>query len=129
MLNFKVLLMTLIAAPLSSCMTTPKSTEPALPPGHNFSYTVSDRETVNLIQAFDDGSTTYLQFKETPPALVDIRHGRDNEALVVTLDQRFAEVPGVYPTLRVSVARHIATVINQAAPAAANGSCQWAEHG
>lgn len=122
MLNFRSVLVTLIAAPLGSCMTTLKGAEPALPVGHNFSYAVSDRENVNLIQAFDDGSTTYLQFKETPPASVDIRQEPGDKPLVVTLDQRYAKVPGVYPTLRVSVGGHIATVINQAAPAASNVS-------
>lgn len=122
MWNLKKLLVTLIAAPVGSCMTTFKSTEPALPLGHNFSYSLSDRENVNLIQAFDDGSTTYLQFKEAPPAAVDIRQERDDQPLVVTLDQRYAKVPGVYPTLRISVAGHLATLINQAAPAASNVS-------
>jgi outer membrane protein OmpA-like peptidoglycan-associated protein len=120
MLNFKKLLVTLIAAPVGSCMTTLQGTEPALPVGHNFSYALSDRENVNLIQAFDDGSTTYLQFKETPPASVDIRLDSDDKPLVVTLDQRYAKVPGVYPILRVSVAGQLATVTNQAAPAASN---------
>ena len=122
MLNVKTLFVTLIAAPVGSCMTTLKGTEPALPFGHNFSYAVSDRENVNLIQAFDDGSTTYLQFTETPPAAVDIRQKPVDEPLTYTLDQRYAKVPGVYPTLRISVAGHLATVINQAAPTVSNVS-------
>jgi outer membrane protein OmpA-like peptidoglycan-associated protein len=122
MLNVKTLFVTLIAAPVGSCMTTLKGTEPALPLGHNFSYAVSDRENVNLIQAFDDGSTTYLQFTETPPVSVDIRQKPVDEPLTYTLDQRYAKVSGVYPTLRVSVAGHLATVINQAAPTASNVS-------
>jgi outer membrane protein OmpA-like peptidoglycan-associated protein len=122
MLNLKRMLVTLMVAPLGSCMTTLEGTEPTLPLGHNFSYAVSDRENVNLVQAFDDGSTTYLQFKETPPASVDIRQESDDHALTYTLDQRYAKVQGVYATLRVTVAGHPATVINLAAPAASNAS-------
>jgi outer membrane protein OmpA-like peptidoglycan-associated protein len=122
MSNLKRLLATLIAAPLGSCMTTLKGPEPALPLGHNFSYAVSDRENVNLIQAFDDGSTTYLQFKEFLPASVDIRKESDGQSLAYTVDQHYAKVQGVYGTLRVSVAGRSTSVINQAAPAASSVS-------
>jgi outer membrane protein OmpA-like peptidoglycan-associated protein len=107
MSNLKPVLITLIAAPLGSCMTTLKDTEPTVPLGHNFAYAVPHREDVNLVQAFDDGSTTYFQFKETPPARLDIRQVSEDKTLSYT-------VKGVYANLIVTVAGHSTTVINQA---------------
>jgi outer membrane protein OmpA-like peptidoglycan-associated protein len=118
MSNLKSVLLTLLAAPLGSCMTTLKDTEPAVPMGHNFAYELPHRENVNLVQAFDDGSTTYLQFKETPSASIDIRQGLDDKTLSYTIEQRYAIVKGVYDALLVTVAGHSTTVINQAVPVA-----------
>jgi len=118
----KSVLLTLIAAPLGSCMTTPKDTEPLVPPGHNFAYALPHRENVDLVQVFDDGSITYLQFNETPPAPIAIRQGSDDRTLTYTLDQRYVKVPGVYDTLRVTVAGRSTTVINQAIPAASQAT-------
>ena len=117
MSNLKPVLITLIAAPLGSCMTTPKNTEPTVPLGHNFAYAVPHREDVDLVQAFDDGSTTYFQFKETPPAPLDIRQVSEGKTLSYTLGERYALVKGVYANLIVTVAGHSTTVINQAVPA------------
>jgi hypothetical protein len=116
MSNLKPVLMTLIAAPLGSCVTTLKDTEPSVPLGHNFAYAVPHREDVNLVQAFDDGSTTYFQFKETPPSPLDIRQVSEGKTMSYTLDQRYALVKGVYANLIVTVAGHTTTVINQAVP-------------
>jgi hypothetical protein len=117
MSNLKPVLITLIAAPLGSCMTTPKDTEPTVPLGHNFAYAVPHREDVNLVQAFDDGSTTYFQFKETPPSPLDIRQVSEGKTLSYTLGERYARVKGVYANLIVTVAGHSATVVNQAVAA------------
>jgi outer membrane protein OmpA-like peptidoglycan-associated protein len=122
MSNLKSVLLPLIAAPLGSCMTTPTDTGPSVPPGHNFAYQLPHREDINLVQAFDDGSTTYLQFTEAPPGRIDIRHGSDDRTLTYTLEQRYAMVKGVYDTLLVTVAGHSTTVINQSVPAAPNVS-------
>jgi outer membrane protein OmpA-like peptidoglycan-associated protein len=35
-----------------------------VPPGYSFSYTLQDREATGLIQVFDDGQKTYLQFSD-----------------------------------------------------------------
>jgi flagellar motor protein MotB len=113
MSNLKPVLITLIAAPLGSCVTTLKDTEPTVPLGHNFAYVVPHREDVNLVQAFDDGSTTYFQFKEAPPAPLDIRQVSENKTLSYTLEQRYARVKGVYASLIVTVAGQSTTVINQ----------------
>jgi outer membrane protein OmpA-like peptidoglycan-associated protein len=122
MSNLKSVLLTLLAVPLGSCMTTLKDTEPAMPVGHNFAYELPHRESVNLVQAFDDGSTTYLQFTETSPGPIDIRPGSEDKTLTYTLEQRYAIVQGVYASLLVTVGDHSTTVINQAASAAPNVS-------
>ena len=114
MSNLKPVLITLMTAPLGSCMTTPKETEPTVPLGHNFAYAVPHREDVNLVQAFDDGSTTYFQFKEPPAAPIDIRQVWEGKTLSYTLGERYARVKGVYANLIVTVAGHSATVVNQA---------------
>jgi hypothetical protein len=74
---------------------------------------VPHREDVNLVQAFDDGSTTYFQFKETPPAPLDIRQVSEDKTLSYTLEQRYVMVKGVYAKLIVTVAGHSTPVINQ----------------
>jgi flagellar motor protein MotB len=114
MSNLKGVVLTLVAAPLGSCTTTLKDREPSVPLGHNFAYAVPDRENVDLVQAFDDGSTTYLQFKERPPAPIDIRQVSEDKTVSYTLGERYALVKGVYANLIVTVAGHSSTVINQA---------------
>ena len=44
---------------LSSCMHSPERLR-----GYSFDYTLRDREETGLIQVFDDGKKTYLQFSD-----------------------------------------------------------------
>jgi hypothetical protein len=113
-LNLKSALTALLGATLSSCATTHQDLAPRVPSGHNFSYLVPLREDVNLIQAFDDGSTTYLQFKEMPPSTIEVRRLPDNDAVSYTVEDHYVKVAGVYEALRVTVADHSTSVINQA---------------
>jgi hypothetical protein len=83
--------------------------EPQLPLGHNFSYVAEGRERIDLIQAFDDGSKTYLQFNEPPITAIDVRD-KDDKTVTFTIDQRYVVVPGVYTALQVTVAGHSAPV-------------------
>jgi outer membrane protein OmpA-like peptidoglycan-associated protein len=106
-----------LATPLGSCVSAPKDGEPTLPAGHNFSYSVPRRESVDLIQVFDDGSSTYLQFRETPAASIDVRREISDVALGYTVDERYLKIPGVYDRLRVTVAKQSADVVNEALPA------------
>jgi hypothetical protein len=94
-------------------MTVTSPTEPAVPDGHNFSYVISGREPLHLIQAFDDGSKTYLEFDDTPSAPLEIRDPKDGEGVTYTVDQRYVIVPGVHGVLAVTVAGASATVLNQ----------------
>ncbi len=63
----------IVAALLASC-TVPQS-RPTVTglvlDHHNFDYAIADREGVRLIQAFDDGSKTYLQFTRAPRGALD----------------------------------------------------------
>lgn len=118
MSNLRPVLLALAAVPLGSCMTTLKHSDPEMPLGHNFAYAVDHRETVNLVQAFDDGSSTYLQFNEPPLAPIDIRQVSDDTTLSYTVDERYVRVEGVYDSLLVTVAGQSTRVINQAVMAA-----------
>jgi outer membrane protein OmpA-like peptidoglycan-associated protein len=85
-----------------------------VPPGHNFSYLLPNRESLNLIQVFDDGSKTFLQFKEAPSAPIEIRQVSNTKSLPYTIDERYVIASGVYDTLLVTVAGASTTIINQA---------------
>jgi outer membrane protein OmpA-like peptidoglycan-associated protein len=85
-----------------------------VPPGHNFSYLLPDRESLKLIQVFDDGSNTFLQFKEAPSAPIEIRQVSNAKSVTYTIDERYVIASGVYDTLLVTVAGASTTIINQA---------------
>ena len=86
---------------------------------HNFEYSVADREGVQLVQAFDDGSKTYLQFTHAPTEPVVIAVGAAGKPLVYLGDGPYLVVPGVYERLAVSVGAHSAVVTNELAVAQA----------
>jgi len=114
MVTLKSVLVAVLAATVSSCVTSPGNPSPAIPKGHNFFYRVPLREEVNLIQAFDDGTTTYLQFEEMPAAGVKIRRLPENADIPYTVEGHYLKVAGVYDALRISVAGHSSSVINEA---------------
>ena len=116
--SLKFVMLTLAVAPVGACVTPRAQPEPHLPPGHNFSYSTEDREKVNLVQAFDDGANTFLQFKEPPSPDIQIRREIGEENIAYTPEDRFLVIQGVYDRLRVSAAENSATVINQAVSAA-----------
>jgi hypothetical protein len=117
--NLKRFLLLAVVTPLGSCVTMSGSPEPVVPDGHNFSYAALDRERIHLTQAFDDGSKTYLQFDDAPPAGIEIRDPKADQAVAYTVDERYLIVPGVYGALSVAVGRESATVVNQAMPSIA----------
>jgi hypothetical protein len=118
--NLKRVLLLVVVTPLGSCMTMTGSREPVVPDGHNFSYVAPDRERIHLTQAFDDGSKTYLQFDDAPPAGIEIRDPNSDQVVTYTVDQRYVIVPGVYGALSVAVGRESATtVVNHAMPSIA----------
>jgi hypothetical protein len=112
------ILLALLAAPMVSCATLPRDSEPAPLAGHNFAYRVPLREAVNLIQVFDDGSSTYLQFRTPPGDGVDIRREPGNHEIPYTADDAYLKVSGVYDALTVSVGNRSTSVINESAAGA-----------
>ncbi len=82
---------------------------------HNFEYSVADREGVQLVQAFDDWSKTYLQFTHAPTEPVVIEGGADKKPLAYLGDGPYLVVAGVYPQLAVSVGAHSALITNDSA--------------
>lgn len=116
MSSLKRVLLLFVAAPLGSCVTTQAEMDLAVPAGHNFSYLVPNRENVDVIQAFDDGANTYLQFRDIPSAPIDIRQVSNDEHVSYTAQERYVIVSGVHNTLLVTVAGASTTIINQAPP-------------
>ena len=80
---------------------------------------MADREGVQLIQAFDDGAKTYLQFTHAPAEPVVIESNTDHKPLAYLGDGPYLVVQGVYERLAVSVGTHSAVVTNDSAVARA----------
>ena len=114
MSNLKMALLAL-AAPVGACVTRGSGPEPSVPAGYNFAYEASQQEDLGLVQAFDDGSHTYLEFREQIPQL-DIRTNSSGPALKIHLSERYVTVDGVYPRLLVTADDRTANILNEAAP-------------
>jgi hypothetical protein len=113
---FSRTLFLIVAVLLGSCAAMHLKVEPAVPLGHNFSYRVPNREHVNLIQVFDDGTNTYLQFKSPPPVPIAIQQPPNHERVSYLVEENYVKVTGVYQTLLVTVVSASTTVINEARP-------------
>jgi outer membrane protein OmpA-like peptidoglycan-associated protein len=123
MSSLRKVVLTLAVAPVGACVTPRAQQEPHLPPGHNFSYSTEDREIVSLVQAFDDGTNTFLQFRETPAPDIQVRRDIGEETIAYAPEDRYLVIHGVYDRLRITAADNSATVINEtvsAAPARVN---------
>jgi outer membrane protein OmpA-like peptidoglycan-associated protein len=111
MSNLKMALFA-IAAPIGACATRIHESPPSIPSGYNFSYQTSHREEIGLIQAFDDGTHTYLQFQG---AMRDLRiRGANDQALPFRRDTPYVTLDGVYDRLVVSVDANSASIVNRA---------------
>jgi flagellar motor protein MotB len=112
MIPLKRVIWPLMAAPVGACIATDPALEPAVPSGHDFHYSIMDQDRIHLVQAFDDGSHTYLQFDEMPPAATEIWDTSQGTAIRYTVEPHYLVAPGVYPGLRVRVGDQSATVTN-----------------
>ena len=104
---------------LASCATvqpTPAPVGSTLGQYH-FAYRLANRRAVQLIQAFDNGATTYLQFRALADAPIVVATGT-NTALPYQRRGDFLVVPGLHRQLSVMVAGQIATITDKDAPAA-----------
>lgn len=118
MRNLKGALAMLMTVPLGACIALHRNIEPVPPPGYHFSYLVQHGEDMHLIQAFDDGSNTYLQFKKTPIGSIDVRQSSDTKSLSYTVEPHYLKVRGIYDILLVSAAGVSSAVIHHASPPA-----------
>jgi outer membrane protein OmpA-like peptidoglycan-associated protein len=102
----------LMAAPIGACIATNPASQPAVPSGHHFRYSIVDQDRIHLVQAFDDGGSTYLQFDQMPSASAEIQEVTHGATIRYTIEPHFFVAPGVYAALRVSVGEQSATVTN-----------------
>jgi len=112
-----------LAAPLGACVTRGGDEPLPVPPiGYNFAYLASQREAIGLIQAFDDGAHTYLQFKDRS-AYLSIRTNPAQAPLPYQAGKRYITLDGVYDRLELTDDQASATLVNEVArpaPAAAD---------
>src|SRR5208282_2940049 len=114
-----------LATGLAACvaLNSPRTTEAPIPMPlyhHNFDYALMRRESVQLIQAFDDGKQTYLQFTRAPatrnqPILIESFGSQT--ALAYRGDGPYLVIPGVYAQLTITIGVNSAQVTNLAAQA------------
>lgn len=95
----KLLACVVIALLLTGCQTwQPKTQSPPIPASHSkyqFDYKVTNGEPVGLVRAFDDGGSTYYQFRNHPPeALVVSAETTNGEAIIPH------EIMGNYAVMR-----------------------------
>jgi hypothetical protein len=113
--SHKVLAAAVLSITLAGCVAP--ATHPVAPlvlDGQNFEYSISDRISIQLIQVFDDGSKTYLQFTHPPTEPVIIEDPADSKPLAFLGSGPYLIVPGVYDRLEVLVGTHSALVTNEA---------------
>lgn len=118
MRKLKTIVAALVPVFLASCATTtPPVTKPTPTLGrYQFEYTASDRRAVALIQVFDDGTNTYLQFNQlSMPILITANDGA--APLPYSRQGLYLTVPGVYATLKVATRGHETLIANKAKPA------------
>jgi hypothetical protein len=102
---------------ISGCATTEKAPEPIVLAGRHFDYGIENREAVQLIQVFDDGSRTHLQFRQPPAEPVDIQGGSDKIPVGYLKDGPYLVLAGIYDLLQVSVGDRSAEVRETSAAA------------
>jgi len=93
-----------------------------VPAGHHFQYSIANPDGIHLIQAFDDGSHTYLQFDELPPAATEIRETSQGALIGYTVEPHYLIASGVYPAIRVSIGDQSTLVTHDAVRASAGST-------
>ncbi len=101
-----------LATPLAACVTSHSihESEPDVPEGFNFAYSAEHQEAIGLIQVFDDGQRTYLQFKDRSPYLAIEREG--GGLIPVHQEPPYVVLEGVYERLALTDDQSNATVVN-----------------
>lgn len=118
-----------IALLISGCQTWPSTPQSApVPPSHSkyqFDYKVTNGEPIGLVRAFDDGGSTYFQFRGNPPeALVVSAKTTNGEAIIPHETMgNYAVIRGVYRSSSIPAAAQLVTVnkLGAIAPMASMG--------
>jgi outer membrane protein OmpA-like peptidoglycan-associated protein len=116
----KTALSLIVVAALAGCATQ-RAPEPATDGigRYVFDYTVTGGKAAQLVQVFDDGTKTYVQFNGFAQLKPVIRTDTGAE-LPYERSGPYAVVTGVYGRLSVLVARSSADIVNNRLPAAAS---------
>jgi outer membrane protein OmpA-like peptidoglycan-associated protein len=109
MLKVKRVCLPLIAVPLGACVAVNPSSEPAIPFAEHFSYSITDRARIHLVQVFDDGSDTYLQFDQLPDP-IEIRRSNTQAPIDYRVDPHYLVIPGLYGEFRVQMGENSSMV-------------------
>ncbi len=96
---------------LTGCALRPAQPTPKLGK-YSFEYQIQDRQRVGLIQAFDDGEKTFLQFSAHDEGSPIVRISADAPALAYTWSGPYMILDGTYKTLLVSVGQDTVSVDN-----------------
>ncbi len=116
----KTALSLIVVAALAGCATQ-RAPEPVATDSlgrYVFDYTVNGGKAAHLVQVFDDGSKTYVQFNGLAQLKPVIRTEAGND-LPYERSGPYAVITGVYSRLSVVVARSTAEVVNNRQPASA----------
>lgn len=114
----KAALSLIVVAALAGCATQ-RAPEPIATDSigrYVFDYTVTSGKAAHLVQVFDDGAKTYVQFNGLAQLKPVIRSDTGAE-LPYERNGPYAVVAGVYSRLSVAVARATAEVVNNRLPA------------
>jgi len=104
---------------LASCATTEPAASRLAGPvlgRYQFDYAAPKRRDVSLIQVFDDGAHTILQFNKLSMPVV-ITANDSPAPLQFTRQGLYLVIPGVYALLKIETLDHTALVLNKARPA------------
>ena len=110
----------LLAFQLVACTISGQTKAPPPMPGERFSYAVADAGSLGLIQVFDGGFHTYLQFADRPSPSLEIERGTSSTPLDYTADDHYIVLSGVYDQVRIRLGAHAATITNQNPPRASD---------
>jgi outer membrane protein OmpA-like peptidoglycan-associated protein len=113
MSNLKMALFAIVA-PIGACVTRTHDAPPAVPNGYNFAYVAPQGADIGLVQAFDDGARTYLQFAGVPRNL-NVRSQNAERPLAFRADNSYVTLDGVYSNLVVTREKHSTTIRNESA--------------
>jgi outer membrane protein OmpA-like peptidoglycan-associated protein len=114
--RFIVLIVALAVLSACASVTNRGDTQSMVLYGHHFGYSLENRESVQLIQVFDDGVKTYFQFRGSPPEGLTIHIDSEGKGCPFELSGSFVVIEGVHARLVVTVGQNSTLVRNEESP-------------